>query len=381
MYPPTRRTAAGFTTSQVTSWRWASSSWRYRPGCSYVESGDSGNHTLVGGLNSFAITNTVTCTSLTLRKTVVGGAATANQWTLSATGPTNFSGAGNSPGPSPTCAQALDLHAHAETGPANYQQTSLTCTPSAANGSIVTVAAGSNVTCTFTNAAVHPSRADQGVVQNAIAGNAVDLTITDGGATGTGSSTAPATTSNATLQAVAGDTVGLAETFTAGNPAHYASTLACNSGVIVTGGSFTVPSSLAAGTTITCGFTNARHSATLTLQKSWVNGATDDAANLSIGGATTGPAFATAIAPPPNGNGISTEIASATVFSGDTVDLTEVFKAGNTGSYGADLVCTDSTGLSYTAGALSGSYISANRSERCDLHLRPMLAPRRRSPF
>ena len=59
------------------------------PGCTNVASGDSGTTRLVSGLNSFAITNTVTCTYLTLRKTVVGGSATPGQWTLSATGPTH----------------------------------------------------------------------------------------------------------------------------------------------------------------------------------------------------------------------------------------------------------------------------------------------------
>ncbi len=57
------------------------------PGCTNVATGDGGNHTLVSGLNSFAITNTVTCTYLTLRKTVDGGSATPDDWTLSATGP------------------------------------------------------------------------------------------------------------------------------------------------------------------------------------------------------------------------------------------------------------------------------------------------------
>ena len=46
------------------------------PGCANVDSGDSGAHTVVSGLNSFAITNTVTCTYLTLRKSVVGAAGT-----------------------------------------------------------------------------------------------------------------------------------------------------------------------------------------------------------------------------------------------------------------------------------------------------------------
>ena len=67
------------------------------PGCTNVATGSAGSHTLVGGLNTFAITNTVTCTYLTLRKTVDGGSATPGQWNLSAAGPTPVSGAGNSP--------------------------------------------------------------------------------------------------------------------------------------------------------------------------------------------------------------------------------------------------------------------------------------------
>ena len=324
------------------------------PGCSHAASGDSGAHALVSGPNSFAITNTVTCTFLTLEKAVVGGTAEPDQWTLSASGPTNVSGPGNSAAVTRVHV-APGQYALSENGPASYRQTSLTCTPKAASGSTVTLAVGDNVTCTFTNTAAHPVVLTK-VWQNAIPGNAVDLTITDGGATGTGSSTAPSTTTNATLQVVAFDTVALAETFTTGNPAHYSSTLACDNGVSVTSGSFTVPSSLDAGTTITCTFTNARHSATLTLQKSWVNGALDDTADLSIDGAATGPAFATATAPPPNGNGLSTEFASESVFAGDTIALSEVLGAGNTGTYGADLTCTDSAGLTYTAGARSGSY-------------------------
>ena len=173
------------------------------------------------------------------------------------------------------------------------------------------------MTCTFTNTAAHPVVLTK-AWQDAIAGDTVGLQITNGAATATGTSTAPATTTDATLTALAGDTVALAETFTTGDPARYATTLGCDNGVAVTNGSFTVPPSLSAGATITCTFTNARLSATLTLQKSWLNGAAGDAADLSIDGATAGAGFATATAPPPDGTGVSTATATKTVFSGDT---------------------------------------------------------------
>ncbi len=58
----------------------------FPPGCTNVPSGDIGAHTLVGGLNTYAITNTVTCvTTLTLLKTVAdpfGPTADPNLWTL-----------------------------------------------------------------------------------------------------------------------------------------------------------------------------------------------------------------------------------------------------------------------------------------------------------
>src|SRR4051794_24176174 len=125
------------------------------PGCTNVESGDSGNHTLVGGINAFAISNTVTCTYLTLRKTVDGGSATPGDWKLSATGPTSFSGPGNSLAVTKVHV-APGQYTLAETGPAGYQQTSLSCSPRSASGGVVTLVKGDNVTCTFTNTADRP---------------------------------------------------------------------------------------------------------------------------------------------------------------------------------------------------------------------------------
>jgi hypothetical protein len=320
-------------------------------GCTNNASGDLGTHTLASGPNAFAITNTVTCTYLTLRKSVVGGSATPDQWTLTATGATTFSTPGNA---DTRMRVEPGTYTLSETGPGGYRLRSLTCTPVAASGDTVTVASGDDVTCTFTNAALHPVVLTK-VWQNAIAGDTVDLTITDGTATGTGTSTAPDTTTDAMLDTLAGDTVQLSEAFTTGDSADYATTLTCDNGAILTDGSFTVPPSLDAGTPITCTFTNARRAATITLQKSWVNGAAEDTAELSINGETVPPGFATAVAPPPNGTGLSPQTASATAFSGDDVDLAEQL-TGNTGTYTTNLTCTDSAGLMYTPGDLSGTY-------------------------
>ena len=66
-------------------------------GCTNVATGDSGTHTLVGGVNAFAITNTVTCTYLTLRKAVDGGSATRANGTCPQRGRRRCPGRGTAP--------------------------------------------------------------------------------------------------------------------------------------------------------------------------------------------------------------------------------------------------------------------------------------------
>ena len=105
---------------------------------------------------------------------------------------------------------------------------------------------------------------------------------------------------------------------------------------------------------VTCTVTNTRTSTSLILQKAWVNGGTGDTADLSIDGATTGPGFATAIVPA-NGNGLSTDKATATVLSGDTVELAETLGAANTGTYTSQLEC-DQPGLTPTGDGRGGTY-------------------------
>src|SRR5262249_37740515 len=126
------------------------------PGCTTSTTGDVGAHTLAPGLNTFAVTNVVTCTRLTLRKVVVGGTADPAQWTLTARGPTP-----GISGPSGSAAVtgvrvAPGTYTLSETGPAGHAPSPVTCTGATVSGTTVTVPAQANVTCTFTNRATHP---------------------------------------------------------------------------------------------------------------------------------------------------------------------------------------------------------------------------------
>lgn len=122
--------------------------------------------TLTLGLNRVTVTNAVTCTTtLSLAKTVVGGAATPGDFTLTATGPTTLSG----PGGSAAATGAITADAAytlAETGPAVYaQQGGWACVPLDRSGapvagsgwtdaadSSVQVPLGMHARCTAANA-------------------------------------------------------------------------------------------------------------------------------------------------------------------------------------------------------------------------------------
>ena len=109
---------------------------------------------------------------------------------------------------------------------------------------------------------------------------------------------------------------------------------------------------------VTCTITNTRTSAVLTLQKTWVNGAAGDTAALAVSGsgpATSGSATSTAT----GAAGSETDTvnrATATVFSGQTVNLAETLGAGNTGSYTSQIAC-DQTGLTPDGDGQGGSYL------------------------
>ena len=113
----------------------------------------SGNVTVVPGeMKTCTVTNNDDAPSLTLVKVVTddnGGTATEADFTLTATGPTGFSG----PGPSVSNGPSFDAGTYAlsESGPAGYSAGVWVCVGGTQVGSNITVANGESATCTITN--------------------------------------------------------------------------------------------------------------------------------------------------------------------------------------------------------------------------------------
>jgi hypothetical protein len=105
------------------------------------------------------ITNDDVAPSLTLVKAVIkdnGGTATPASWTLTATGPTGFSGSGPSVSNGPSFdAGSYDL---SESGPAGYEASDWVCVGgSQDDADTVTLGLGQSATCTITNDDIAPS--------------------------------------------------------------------------------------------------------------------------------------------------------------------------------------------------------------------------------
>jgi uncharacterized repeat protein (TIGR01451 family) len=208
--------------------------------------------------------------SLTLQKTVVndsGGAALDTAWTLNYSGPASGSG---TEGQAAVTGVALEPGTYTlseSNGPAGYTQTGLACTGTAdlnpANG--LTLAAGENATCTFTNNDDGGLLTLQKTVVNDSGGTALDGAWTlnfSGPASGSGVEGAAAVTS----KGVPAGTYTLSES---SGPAGYTQT-----GLVCSGAADTNPAdglTIANNEIVTCTFTNDDDAATLTLVKNPVN--------------------------------------------------------------------------------------------------------------
>ena len=211
-----------------------------------------------------------------------------------------------------------------------------------------TLADGATITCTFTNTRKSAELTLTKDWVNGATGDAVSLTASgDSGnsLSALGSSTAPDTDSDAVLTVWAGEDVTVTEAYAGINVGSYTADLSCTDagGLVYTDlaltGTYAVPST---PVDVTCTFVNTRTSAELTLQKAWVDGAGGDTADLDI--------TARLGQDPADGNtstsgGVigtetdDTDVVTATVLSGETVDLDEVLGAGNTGAYDSTLAC------------------------------------------
>jgi hypothetical protein len=261
------------------------------------------------------------------------------------------------PGETVTLAEVLPAPGRTNLG--SYEPTSLVCngdpveftgSGGAAASATATfqVTSSGPVACVYTNTRQQAEVVLQKHWTNGAAGDRADLSIT-GGVTDPATATSTAngqpeftdTGHQAGTEVLTGRVVTLGEDLPAANTGSYDTALSCDQGVTPgPGGSFTLTPDLA-GTTITCTLTNTRQQATVVLQKHWNNGATGDAADLTITGGLTDPAEATSTVTTASGPTFTDEDNQATtgVLTGNQVTLSETLPGTNAGSYDSSLAC------------------------------------------
>src|SRR5262249_51186436 len=113
---------------------------------------------------------------------------------------------------------------------------------------------------------------------------------------------------------------------------------------------------------VICTFTNTRASATITLQKSWVDAAGGDTADLIITSTDTGTAgsgLSTATGAPGTQNDTDNAV-EVPLFAGSTVVLVENLPAGsdtNTGTYISEITCDAPSGFTPNPGGRGGTLV------------------------
>lgn len=222
------------------------------------------------------ITNTFTpppapTGTLTLVKTVDGGTATADEWTLSASGPDSFSGPANSAQVTGIVVGIGPYELSESDGPDNYTAGPWSCTNGTLTGSTVAVTTGADVTCRITNT-YEPPAAPTGtltLVKHVDGGTARPAlwTLTAAGPQTTVSG--PGNTSAVTDVVVPTGDYALSES---GGPRHYTAGDWTCSGGSLTDTTVTVTD----GATVRCEITNTFQpppapTGTLTLVKNVVN--------------------------------------------------------------------------------------------------------------
>jgi fimbrial isopeptide formation D2 family protein len=257
--------------------------------------------------------------TLTLVKEVdngdTGATAEAADWTLTADGPTDVSGPGNTPAVTNQSVSAGDYALSESGGPAGYTASDWVCEGGDVTGSTVTVANGADVTCTITNTAQQPTLTLVKTVTNDDGGSAAPTawalsaagpTPGISGATGSGAVT------NVPVQ------VGDYDLSESGGPPGYTS----SDWVCVGGSQDGATVTVGAGEDVTCTINNDDQPATLTLVKNVVNNHGGTAAPSDWTLSADGPT-------PISGGGNSTAVTGQEVDAGD-YDLSE---SGGPGGY------------------------------------------------
>ena len=222
----------------------------------------------LGQSKSCTITNDDNAPGLTLVKSLSndnGGTAATSDFTLTAAGPTGFSG----PGPSVSNGASFDAGTYnlSETGPADYTGSAWVCVGGTQNDSdTVTLALGQSATCTITNNDDAPSLTlvKELTIDDGGTATEADFTLTASGPTGF-SGPGPSVSNGASFDA---GTYNLSETGPAG---YSASDWVCVGGTQNDGDTVT----LAIGESATCTITNDDEPGTLTVTKVVIGGDLD----------------------------------------------------------------------------------------------------------
>lgn len=204
------------------------------------------------------INNNDTQPRLTLVKTVTndnGGTQAVSAWTLTATGPTNISGASGTAAVTNAAVNA-GSYTLGETGPAGYAMGAWSCTAGTLTGSSLVLSVGQTATCTINNNDIGPVL----TLVKTITGDGAPSNVPSFTLTATGPVTISGVTGNAavTNATVSAGTYALSETGPAG---YSAGAWSCTAGTL-TGSSLV----LAVGQTATCTINNVKLP-TVTLRK------------------------------------------------------------------------------------------------------------------
>lgn len=216
---------------------------------------------------------------------------------------------------------------------------------------------GADKTINFSGSAIEPAAGTMTLTKTWENGRPADwVTLglaSDASASSESVDTVGGTAGTAEIAITAGDTVTVRETFGLGDPDNYNISLECNDVAYVPvrdGAELSVGIEITedmAAADMTCVYTNSRKAGTLYLSKVWANALDGDAVALTIDGETFDQVdtyFPSPAAP-----------ATAAVYAGETVDLTESMFAANRGTYvNTDLQCS-SGALTYTEGSFQAS--------------------------
>ncbi|MFZ2726641.1 MAG: hypothetical protein WAX77_10350 [Methylococcaceae bacterium] len=230
------------------------------------------------------------------------------------------------------------------TGSASNYTSSLACTGNNTplSGNTLTInSLDDTIVCTQTNVRKTATVTLKKQWTNASIGDVVDVTGTGGATLTTLHSVANIATqldTGVTDTINTGSVITLGETFTTGSASDYTSSWACTGTSGLSGNTLTIGSS---DTAIVCTLTNNRHTANVTLKKTWVNANVNDEVNVTGTGLTTLDSIANSANETDTG-------ATSVVVTGDVITLDESFTTGSASNYTATWSCTGTTGLSGT---------------------------------